>query len=355
MRCRYPRTVGFRHDGKTIAWSQKEYSREFATFPLPCRKCLECRLEDARQWAVRASHEAMMHDDSCFITLTYSDENLSSPRLQYGDFQSFVKKLRSRIFSDLLNSLFPNLPQKEQRSLWNKLPKERRKELYEPKKISVFGTGEYGSATQRPHFHALIFGWSPSDRTYHRTTERGDRVDKSKTLDSLWGKNDPETRPSEIGEVTFESAGYCARYAAKKLVHGRDQDHDFHPVSKKSSHQAIGKRWLEKFWRDCFNFGNIILPDGRPIGSIPRYYEKWLKKHQPEAWYEYVTQTKSKKIELAALASDRERDQYSRDESERRLQQVHDLRSFRPTITRAESRSQILDQKFKQLQKNLKL
>ncbi len=100
MRCLSPRTVGFLHDGVTISWSPKYYSKEYATFQLPCSKCIECRLEYARQWAVRCVHEAKMHPENSFITLTYSDEHLTSEKLQYIDFQLFAKRLRKKIHKE---------------------------------------------------------------------------------------------------------------------------------------------------------------------------------------------------------------------------------------------------------------
>ena len=196
MRCTSPRTVGFQADGKTLCWSKNNYSKEYATFQLPCGKCIECRLSYAREWAIRCIHEAQMHEENCFVTLTYSQENLKSPFLQYRDFQLFMKKLRFA---------YPN------------------------KKIGVFVTGEYGEKTKRPHWHAIIFNYRPSDAIKKYTTDRGDTVYSSESLSKIWDHG-----IAEFGSVTLESAGYCARYAAKKLVHGADEDHDFQPISKKS-------------------------------------------------------------------------------------------------------------------------
>lgn len=81
MRCTSPFTVGFQSDGKTLSWTAKNRSWEFPTFQLPCGKCIECRLEYARQWAVRCVHEAQMHSRNAFITLTYSDEHLKKKSL----------------------------------------------------------------------------------------------------------------------------------------------------------------------------------------------------------------------------------------------------------------------------------
>ena len=36
-----------------------------------CGQCLGCRLDRSRMWAIRIVHEASLHDDNCFLTLTY--------------------------------------------------------------------------------------------------------------------------------------------------------------------------------------------------------------------------------------------------------------------------------------------
>jgi len=315
MRCTSPRTVGFKADGKTISWSPRQRSKEFAEFQLPCGKCIECRLDYARQWAVRCVHEAQMHEKNSFITLTYDDEHLGDGRLHYEDFQKFMKRLR--------------------------------KTQNDP--IGVFVTGEYGEKTKRPHWHAILFNWRPSDLKHKYTNDGGDQVFTSENLERLWPQGN-----SELGSVTFKSAGYCARYAAKKLVHGYDDSHEFHPISKKSSKHAIGKTWLEKYWQDVFLHGSLILSDGTSIG-VPRYYEKWLKQHKPQEWLAYVTQTKQDKI---LAASEREqRDKTDRDLAnlERRLRASETGRIFTPVIDRNTQQKEITKSKFQRLQNFLKL
>lgn len=324
MRCLSPRTVGFAADGKTIVWSQKKLSKEYASFQLPCSKCIECRLEYARQWAIRCVHEAQMHSKSSFITLTYSDEHLKSPKLIYSDFQKFMKRLR--------------------RSQENP--------------IGVFVTGEYGDKTKRPHWHALLFGWRPADLVYHRSNERGDKIYRSSHLDRLWTFNDPVARPNEVGDVTFHSAGYCARYAAKKLVHGLDGTHEFDPISKKSSKNAIGKAWIEKYWADVFSYGYVALRDGSRT-SIPRYYEKWFKEHKPDLWLDYVTGVKTKIVEQAQFKSDQEWSEYIERAYSRFEEHRVDARqtTFGPPrqLTPSEVKQKLIDAKFKHLQSHLKL
>lgn len=335
MRCTRPRTVGFRSDGKTISWSPKNYSKEFATFQLPCGKCIECRLEYARNWAIRCVHESKMHPQNSFITLTYSDEKLTSPKLQYRDFQLFAMRLRSKIRADLRKKIG--------KINWSQMDLSEKKAIYDANQIGIFVTGEYGDKTKRPHWHAIIFNWQPPDPVPKYRSHRGDQVWSSESLTKLWGHG-----IAEFGSVTFHSAGYCARYAAKKLSHGSDNDHDFHPISKKSTRHAIGKKFLEKYYEDVFNHGYIILPDGTQT-TIPRYYEKWLQKHHPERWLTYVTQTKKDKIAKASEKSQREQYQEFL-VNNARLNRRQGLQR-----TKNDARSKITQSRFKQLQSYNKL
>lgn len=308
MACTSPRTVSFLADGKTLCWSPKNYSPEYVPFQLPCGKCIDCRLAYAREWAIRCVHEAQMYEENSFVTLTYSDTFLKSPKLQYDDFQKFMKRLR--------------------------------KTQNEP--IPMFVTGEYGEHTKRPHWHAIIFNWYPSDAKHFRTNERGDKIFTSDALSLLWGKGHVE-----IGSVTMESAGYCARYSAKKLVHGKDQDHDFHPISKKSSKHAIGKKWLETYWPQVASLGFIYAKSDKL--PVPRYYQKWLQRHQPEAWMKYVTGVKDRIIDTARANSILEKEEWTRTAHER----LNKGKKF--PLTRNEVKANIKKSTFEQLQRNLKL
>lgn len=308
MPCLHPRTVSFDRHGR-ITYSAKARDKQFVPFQLPCGKCLECRLDYGRQWAVRCVHEAQMHEKNAFITLTYDDDHLGENKLDYRDFQLFMKKLRK----------------------------------LQDDPIGVFVTGEYGEKTKRKHWHALLFGWAPSDGVPAGKSVRGDQYYDSPVLTKLWGKG-----RCNFGAVTLESAGYCARYAAKKLCHGKD-GHAFEPISKKSSKHAIGKKWLEQYWRDVFTHGAVHLSGDR-MCNIPRYYEKWLKENKPDEWLSYVSRTKLQKMEASEKKAAAEAAEWNRVRLER-ISRGNHLWPARPS----EIRARILDSKFKLLQDNLKL
>lgn len=308
MRCRFPLDMSYCDDCVTTTFSRKLFSKEIIPWQVPCGKCLECRLEYARQWAVRCVHESQMYDENSFITLTYDDEHIGDGRLCYRDFQLFMKRLR-RSTDDI---------------------------------ISCFVTGEYGEQRKRAHWHAIVFNWRPKDVKFLYENDRGDRVYDSELLTQLWGKGF-----SNLGSVTFESAGYVARYAAKKLVHGRDNEHGFVPISKKSSKHAIGKRWLEKYWRDVFFHGRIVLPNG-DMCSVPRYYEKWFKENHPEEFLCYIRDVKYPMIAKQIMLRDLDTTAYYENVDERTIGKEWPL-------TSKQISSVILESNFNLLQEYLKL
>jgi len=72
--------------------SFKETDEHDRQISLPCGQCIGCRLERSRQWAMRCIHEAQLHQNNCFITLTYDDEHLPKDlSLDHRDFQLFFR------------------------------------------------------------------------------------------------------------------------------------------------------------------------------------------------------------------------------------------------------------------------
>ena len=140
---------------------------------LPCGRCMGCKLERARQWAMRCMHEASLYDKNCFLTLTYADNKLPSDRsVNRRHVQLFLKRLRR---------------------------------AYPKAVIRYFGCGEYGERLGRPHYHLCVFGFDFPDKLLH-TISGGHKLYRSASLEALWGFGH-----CLIGDLTFESAGYVAR------------------------------------------------------------------------------------------------------------------------------------------------
>jgi len=317
MQCIKPLKSGFDRTGD-LTYSSKTLSNELVSFEFRCRKCLACRLNIAREKAVRCVHEASQHENNIFLTLTYDDPHLGDGRLNYLDFQLFMKRLRDSVQRNITD---PELKQKFA--------------------ISYMVTGEYGDKTKRPHWHAIIFNYRPSDDKKKYTTDDNQQVYSSEDLNSLWGKGQ-----TEFGSVTLESAGYVARYAAKKLSHGKDQDHNYHPIHKTSSQNAIGKTWIEKYYKQTFDNGFIIL--GGKKASIPRYYIDWLKKYHFDEYIKFITGIRKETIKLVEETN-------RRDEIEHLTNIANYAGNCGYPLKKPGVKHTILKQKFKQLQERLKL
>lgn len=260
-------------------------TEDYRKIELPCGKCIGCRLDKSREWAVRCVHEAQMHHYNSFITLTFCDgehhgcEHEISDQLislRKRDFQLFMKRLRKEAYKQ----------EKEyQKGLKDgKNPNDDcRTILSTGGRIRYFHCGEYGSQLQRPHHHACLFGCDFSDKTLWNVRD-GVKLYRSSQLEKLWPYGF-----STIGEVTFASAAYVARYVTKKINgkgaakhYGIKADVETGEVSylktpeyvTMSRRPGIGKEWFEEYASDCFP-SDFITIDGIKL-AVPRYYLKQL-------------------------------------------------------------------------------
>lgn len=85
---------------RAVVFSRGDAERSLLPFELslPCGQCIGCRLERSRQWAMRCVHEASLHEDNCFVTLTYDNSHLPpGGSLLLRDWQLFIKRLRKSL------------------------------------------------------------------------------------------------------------------------------------------------------------------------------------------------------------------------------------------------------------------
>ena len=86
--------VGFRVDLSSYKQLTERYGKD-SILALPCGKCLPCRLNHAKEWAVRCVLESLDYESNYFLTLTYDDDHLPEDgRLHRSDVQKFLKRFR---------------------------------------------------------------------------------------------------------------------------------------------------------------------------------------------------------------------------------------------------------------------
>lgn len=128
-------------------------------------------------WTLRCTLENSVHNSSSFITLTYGQEHLPDKEsVSKNDAQAFLKRLA--VNTSRLSTA------------------ERIHHQIHPAYPRYYLIGEYGSQLERPHYHALLFGYGTGAQSF---------------LESTWQKGHVNSKPFAI-----ERAAYVARYTQKK-------------------------------------------------------------------------------------------------------------------------------------------
>ena len=244
------------HNGKAkIVFKRPVWCEQYEEMKVPCGGCVGCRVTHSRTWALRCYHEASLYEDNCFLTLTFRDDCIDPKgSLRKSDFQKFMKRLRKE---------FPG------------------------HKIRYFHCGEYGSQLGRPHHHACLFNFDFPDKELWTIRDQT-RLYRSRTLERLWPFGF-----CTIGEVTFQSAAYVARYIHKKITGKRAKDHyrkvdpetgelfDIQPeYTSMSLKPGIGHAWFEKHGHDCYP-KDFLTIEGKKF-KTPAYYDRLYGEQEPQ-------------------------------------------------------------------------
>lgn len=290
MACYYPiqawRSDRVNEQGKRPLVFKRKYGQPFTEMKVACGVCVGCRLDYSREWAIRCVHEASLHPANSFITLTYNKENLpKNASLDKRDFQLFMKKLRRKI---------------------------------SPQKVRYYMCGEYGEKNGRPHYHAILFGYQFPDLKLWKV-QGGNKYYLSQMLSDIWGKGHVV-----IGEVTFDSAAYVARYTMKK-VRGKALDEvnektglkpyqrinengeivEIEPeYSNPSRNPGIASEWFKKYSGDLYP-KDFITYKGQKF-KPPAYYDK-LMEEMDEDLMEVIKSQRKKAAEERKSEQQRER------------------------------------------------
>lgn len=190
---------------------------------VPCSRCYACLQRKRSEWLLRLEHEHRDSTRSLFITLTYNYENLprfgNGPCFRKKDLQDYFKRLRHKC------------------------------------KFRYYVVAEYGSKTQRPHYHALFFNFEGNIQEIEKEWKKGH---------------------VHIGSVTSASINYCAAYVITKQQYDYERDDPRRPFALHSRRPALGANYVERYSR--YNRDGRKNHAPRPFGggkvSLPRYYKE---------------------------------------------------------------------------------
>lgn len=165
-------------------------------------------------------------EDVRFVTLTYNDESLVyddnyNPVLCKHDVVTYIKRLR----------------------------------YYVPS-VRYFIGGEYGSQSNRPHYHIILFGCSPLYDSY---------------VIGLWHGSKTNNGFVYIGEQTsIDALSYVAGYVSKKVGFPTSRRKEFREFSLQSRKPPLGfrvldtiKQQVERVKNDGLSFPSSLTINGR--------------------------------------------------------------------------------------------
>lgn len=268
-----------------------ENVKEFERIPVPCGKCVDCRKRRVDSWVFRLLQEDRVSRSSHFITLTYntlalplSDRGL--PTLRKADLQAFFKRLRK-------NTGIQD--------------------------IKYYAAGEYGTETNRPHYHAIVFncGTAASYQDAWALTKAGRNGYLARYNKGLspkdWKDPIPDIQDQEkcilgnvhVGQVTGNSIAYTCKYIDKTQgIQYNDKDDrqvEFSLMSK-----GLGDSYLtpEIIAYHKANLDQLYVtgPGGYKV-PMPKYYRDKIfsdeeKDRQLHMVDEAVTQILAEEMEL---------------------------------------------------------
>jgi len=230
MACVHP-IPAWRTPGGLTLREPHDHPGEAEYLRLPCGTCVGCRLSRAREWALRCGLELSSHDTTCWTTLTYDDAHVP-PTLEKRHLSAFVKRLRARMGGGL----------------------------------RFFGSGEYGERTQRPHYHAILFG-----------------VPECAPVQACWPHGFARVDPVSPAAIAYV-AGYCSKKVGWKLEcservdYGTGEMYTWQPPFVLMSRRPGIGGAMRKHWRSWRRFA---IHDGVEV-PVPRYLHA--------AWQERATE-----------------------------------------------------------------
>lgn len=275
MSCYRPVTCFKPLDGGPVSFHEIKNCREIQ---IRCGQCMGCRIDKRDAWAVRCYAESKMHVHNYFATFTYDNDHLPyGGSLEYRDFQLMLKRARK---------------------------------AFGP--FRFFMSGEYGDNTKRAHYHALLFGCDLPNVVRYNSVYSRNPLYTSENICKVWGKG-----VVTLGEVTFESARYCATYVTKKItgkraeehyLHFDDRDGQFHLVkpefARMSLKPGIGLEYLRKFYPDLYvTEHDAVVINGRKL-RIPEYFDDQMKDLYPDIMEEAL-QRRTDKVNFDNSTRDR--------------------------------------------------
>lgn len=218
---------------------------------VPCGKCIQCLKRRVNGWTFRLNQELKCSTSAAFITLTYDQAPLSFNEqltLEKKDFQDFMKRLRKKTHN----------------------------------KLKYYACGEYGTQSQRPHYHAIMYNLP------------NNWLQDSTKLHEAWGHGHIDIGTAEMASFQYV-VGYLNKGRWQPQHELDDRNPEFSVMSKNLGKTYITPK-MEKFHKSRLA-SYATLPGGQKT-SLPRYYrDKIFTKEERQIMNEDAILQRDKQFE----------------------------------------------------------
>lgn len=241
---------------------------------IPCGKCIGCRIQERKNWALRIELESEKYENNYFLTLTYNDDHLYIP-------ETWTNKRTGEIIQN--DGTWTGTLIKKDLQQFIKSLRTYFKREFDHDGMKFYAVGEYGDKTKRPHYHIILMNCPKIDLqpigNYNRITK--DAYFTNERITKIWGKGF-----IQIGQVTWDSISYTVGYCMKKLFGEIKEDYyakrGQEPIfAQMSRRPGIGREYFNKNLWNIYEVDEIINSKGQSL-KPPRYFDKLMEKEFPE-------------------------------------------------------------------------
>lgn len=261
-------------DGKWYAINDRFISDQAKTWTsnefvqIPCGSCIGCRLDYSRQWAERCLLELEYHKESWFVTLTYDDDHVPWTECIMPDTGEVTEHMTliKKEFSDFMKRLRSNYEYR----------------FPDAEKLRFYACGEYGGNSYRPHYHAIIYGLHLDDLVFYKKNVNGDNLYNSEFLSKCWNNGFVV-----VGQVTWESCAYVARYIMKKQKGEEAAVYEILNIEPEFTLMSRRPGIAKQYYLDHqnmyeFDMLTIKTASGGKLMKHPRYFDKLYDVEDPD-------------------------------------------------------------------------
>lgn len=245
----------------------------------PCKHCQGCILDRRKSWANRMEMELPYHDQAWFLTLTYDNKHVPiNIERGKGIDKNGVLQAPSGEYTTNLTLDYDDLT-----AFWKRLRRwteyhERMYQVYDEKvgmknKLMYYASGEYGTKTHRPHYHAIVYSLyiDPKELKVYKK-QKGRVYYTCEWLNQIWGKGFVIIGVAEWNDMAY-TAAYCSKKAygeaKEKFLDMCIEEED----SRISTKPSIGWRYYEDHKDEIYQKDSIQLSKGKRC-KPPAYFDK---------------------------------------------------------------------------------